>query len=108
MDRNSLFTRAGRYQYFRLCNVPSKVLLDIYYAKDKSDPELYQYIAANLKEIEQQRPELCRKVGFLNESSANNRIKEMPTTHIKNKGAMRAYICPVCSLWHLTSQPKKP
>lgn len=47
------------------------------------------------------RPEdvfLCAKVKFLSQREAEQHIRE------RNLRRMHAYRCPICSVWHLTSQ----
>lgn len=46
----------------------------------------------------------CNKVYFNNEATANEYIKKLKRTSIRLKVPQRAYLCPKCFCWHLTSQ----
>jgi len=49
----------------------------------------------------------CRKVSFADERSANEYINKLKSTSERVNVPVRAYLCPRCFSWHLTSQKTK-
>jgi len=47
----------------------------------------------------------CRKVKFTDENSATFTLKKITENSTLNKKPQRAYLCKICSSWHLTSKP---
>ena len=45
----------------------------------------------------------CKKVSFINESFANEYINKLQSTSVRRIKPVRAYLCPKCLTWHLTS-----
>lgn len=50
---------------------------------------------------------ICKKVSFADESSANFYIHKLKRTSERKTVPIRAYLCPNCNCWHLTSQETK-
>lgn len=46
----------------------------------------------------------CTKVKFATESAAEFYIKKLKATSIRREKPIRAYLCPFCTTWHLTSK----
>ena len=46
----------------------------------------------------------CTKVKFSNEKFAVDYIEKLAKTSIRDTKPLRAYLCPYCSTWHLTSR----
>lgn len=47
----------------------------------------------------------CTKVKFVDEVAAEFYITKLKKTSMRKKTPLRAYLCPFCSSWHLTSRP---
>ncbi len=47
----------------------------------------------------------CKKVSFINETTANFYINKLQNTSTREKVPQRAYLCEICLNWHLTSKP---
>lgn len=47
----------------------------------------------------------CTKVKFVDEVAAEFYIAKLKKTSMRKKTPLRAYLCPFCSSWHLTSRP---
>ena len=103
----------GRYKFTALCRVPPKYLLNILNSKNRSDPELYQYVSDNLEvirlrlngdtpPIELMLP--CRKAAFYSEKAAKTALAQIRETDDRcQKKPIRAYECDICGSFHLTS-----
>lgn len=46
----------------------------------------------------------CTKVKFSNEKFAIDYIEKLAKTSIRDTKPLRAYLCPYCTTWHLTSR----
>lgn len=46
----------------------------------------------------------CNKVKFSNEKFAIEYIEKLKSTSIRDVKPLRAYLCPYCTTWHLTSK----
>lgn len=46
----------------------------------------------------------CTKVKFSNEKFAVDYIEKLAKTSIRDTKPLRAYLCPYCTAWHLTSK----
>lgn len=46
----------------------------------------------------------CHKTRYANETEANNDLEKIKRTSTRSSIPIRAYFCPICSNWHLTSQ----
>lgn len=46
----------------------------------------------------------CKKVRFANEKFAQEYINKLSRTSNRERKPLRAYLCPFCLTWHLTSQ----
>ena len=46
----------------------------------------------------------CTKVKFSNEKFAVDYIEKLAKTSIRDTKPLRAYLCPYCTAWHLTSR----
>lgn len=49
----------------------------------------------------------CTKVKFSDEKQAKYYIDKLKNTSIREKKPIRAYLCPHCLSWHLTSKTEK-
>lgn len=106
----------GKYKFTRLDRVPADYLLKIYENKNKSNQDLYNYVAENLEKIIMREsgiiesPTLnspCKKITYLNKKDANTVLAQIATTNQTHKKPIRSYECPLCSGWHLTSKQDK-
>ena len=50
--------------------------------------------------------EHCKKASFSSEAVADYYIEKLKRTSVRSKKPVRAYLCPVCFTWHLTSLKK--
>lgn len=48
---------------------------------------------------------LCAKITYPNKVEAKFELKNIRECKQKHKKPIRAYECPICSGWHLTSKP---
>jgi hypothetical protein len=103
----------GKYKYVSLCRVPPDYLLNIY--QDKTiRKELLEYIENNMERIIMRKegiietPSLelvCDKISYYNEKLAKQVLNRIHKYEHDYKVPVRAYECPKCSQWHLTSMP---
>jgi hypothetical protein len=49
----------------------------------------------------------CSKTSFSDEGVANGYIEKLRKTSTRSRVPKRAYLCPVCLRWHLTSGDKE-
>ncbi len=111
----------GKHKFTSLKNIPASWLLSKHKCTGCADKELIQYIADNygrLREREEQekgvmfikiagKPPICDKYQYRDEDQAKKHLRE-----IRRKGPqssrhilpVRAYPCPICNFWHLTSK----
>ena len=47
--------------------------------------------------------EQCKKASFSSEAVADYYIEKLKRTSVRSKKPVRAYLCPKCFTWHLTS-----
>jgi hypothetical protein len=52
------------------------------------------------------KDEYCPKTYFLNEKEAQNYLDILKKTSNRDKIPRRAYLCPKCLTWHLTSKER--
>lgn len=107
----------GKYKFTSLKNVPASWLLANHKNNSLHDKELLEYISNNLdrlKELHEKGftpPEVkmpCTKYQYASEEEAKKHLRE-----IRKKGKqspshvlpVRAYNCPICKFYHLTSRP---
>lgn len=104
----------GKYKFTALCRVPPEYLLNLHAKKNKSNPELYEYIEKNLSIIEARSngaleiPELhiiCKKIVYSSEKIAKAELKRISEMKNDHKIPIRSYQCEVCGGLHLTSKP---
>ncbi len=55
----------------------------------------------------EKQKQYCKKVSFADERSANEYINKLKSTSERVNVPIRAYLCPQCFNWHLTSQKTK-
>lgn len=56
------------------------------------------------------RQRVCGKLGYRDQAEARNALKLARNSHLEKGMASvetRAYECPRCGCWHLTSQPQR-
>ena len=111
----------GKYKMNRLYEIPAVYLLTL--AKNKALVEQHydvrRYIEANMdlltKEVEQgfyepqraiEKPEVkpCTKIAYPTETEAKWHLRQIKQKDGEHKKPYRAYECPHCSAWHLTSR----
>lgn len=107
----------GKYKFSRLIDVPADYLLVLFRAKSYANPEIKEYIEANIEKIRERnklpKPQVdalritpCRKVAYPTEKEAKWRLKNIKHAKQRAVTPQRAYECPLCGAWHLTSQEK--
>lgn len=107
----------GKYRLTKLKDVPANYLWTIWVCNGGgTDPHLKEYIKANLQRIQNQKdwskglsgdtfvPFICEKRTYATRKAAMESIIK-PTSKSQKKAPIRAYECPHCSGWHLTSMP---
>lgn len=102
----------GKYKAYRLRDVPAFYLINLHKNGGGIDPDLRKYINDNIDSIRARFldfPEpinrvtfICEKRTFPTKKDAMDSIKK-PAKQDK-KRPIRAYECPKCSGWHLTSK----
>lgn len=111
---NTIMSR-GKYKAWKLKDVPATFLVRIHDNGGGNDPELKAYIAANIERLRlkaigfeappiEHVPFICEKKTFATKKDAQNSLKTIRSTKTEKK-PIRAYECPKCSGWHLTSMP---
>lgn len=100
----------GRYKYIRLGNWPPGYLLKLYENEKHVDKPLKKYISDNLEAIKNRLhsneplfKQICEKIAYPNEAEAKFALKTITQTEQEHKKPVRAYECPKCNQWHLTS-----
>lgn len=53
--------------------------------------------------IKGEQNDKCKKASFINERLADEYIKKLKKTSNRSVKPHRAYLCPICFCWHLTS-----
>lgn len=103
----------GKYKFTRLCNVPKEYLIRIYEKNNCPDKKLYEWINNNIHRITNgldAKPvkKICYKITYESENAAKSHLKSIKNNSDTNRSIIpvRAYECPLCSGWHLTSQEK--
>ena len=104
----------GKFKFTALCRVPPTYLLQIYKKKNKSNPELYEYVVNNLPLIEGRLngtieiPEFsleCKKIVYNSEKVAKIELSRIRNLTQHHKKPVRVYACSNCGGYHLTSMP---
>lgn len=111
----------GRYKFTALKRIPASWLLSKHKSKGIHDMVLVEWVADNferLKEREErekkgEKPEElplpCTKNTYSSEEQAKKHLKEIrryaESHEQKNHIPVRAYPCPFCKGWHLSSRP---
>lgn len=106
----------GKYRLTKLKDVPANYLWTIWVCNGGgTDPHLKEYIKANLDRIREEKDVtilrdtemvtfICEKRTYATRKAAMESIIK-PTSKTQKKAPIRAYECPKCSGWHLTSMP---
>lgn len=108
----------GKYKLQKLVDIPSKYFLVLYGSNQLDrDPPLKEYVEYNIDIFRSQEnispPHvptqivyfICEKKTFPTKRDAQQSLKKIRSVGIKGEKPMRAYECPDCSGWHLTSMP---
>lgn len=112
----------GGYRGYPIKNIPIKYFENVLKNKKDARPELIEYIMANAKRLniaipnytpklnlpkyvraEDLIPFICDKKTFPTKKDAQNSLKTIRSVGGEHKKPQRAYECPKCSGWHLTS-----
>jgi hypothetical protein len=110
----------GKYKLQKIKDIPSKYFLALYDSKQlDKDVELKEYVEYNLDIFRKEesisplnniRPLeivhfICEKKTFPTKKDAQQSLKKIRSAGGNHEKPMRAYECPKCSGWHLTSMP---
>lgn len=110
-DNHIWMATDGGHKYKRLASIPTSFLQ----RKAHAYPGLSEYIETRRKEgadwyyeyAKGFRPP-CQKKTFETEKDANKSLLRIAVLEQKREKPVRAYECPSCGLWHLTSMPEPP
>lgn len=107
----------GKYKGKMIKDVPKDYLVNVHITGGDEHAELKEYIEANLDKLpgltmlswfKKKRDVMvtfiCNKRTFPTKKTAMDSIIK-PTSKNQKKAPIRAYECPKCSGWHLTSMP---
>lgn len=110
----------GQYKFHRLKDIPADYFLNLWeHSKGGGDKELRDYITNNLERIKARKDDplpspdppivtfICNKVTYPTEAAAKASLRKIRGAKNKHKKPQRAYECPDCSGWHLTSQDSR-
>lgn len=108
----------GGYKNTRIKDLPSIYMINVYRSGGKEHEKLIEYIQANIEKF----PILalyakkggkaivtfkCDKRTFPTKKDAMESIVKPPTKTRNKPIPIRAYECPICSGYHLTSKPDR-
>lgn len=101
----------GKYKFTSLQNVPSAYLITLRNSL-KSGTPLALYIDQNMErlqaeangEAKQQIADTCNKWSY-DKEGAERALNDIAKDERPHKKPCRAYLCPKCGLYHLTSKP---
>lgn len=98
----------GKYKFNRLGDISFEYLLRVFKDKSIKDEQLLAYIKRKIDGEKIQKAneaQLCDKLYYCSKKVAKEHLKIIAKQKNKNgiKKPIRAYECPKCSGWHLTS-----
>jgi len=104
----------GKYKFWKLKEVPPKYFLNIHENGGSNDPDLKEWIINNLERLQANKesfgvappvvPFICDKRTFPTQKDAKASLAKIRNVSGENQKPIRAYECPICSGWHLTSK----